>query len=452
MIKDMKCELNIFKKHKFKCSCGKVHQLPIEEIIIRNNALENLEQIKTRFNLGENVLVITDQNIYQIIGLRLNNLLEAGGFKVKKSVFKSNNLVADEKAIVKILNDITVDIDFFIAAGSGTINDLTRYISFKTKRPYISIPTSPSMDGYTANVSLLINNGYKKTFKANCPIAIYADTKMLKNAPISSISAGFGELIAKYTACADWLLSNIINGEYYCDFTHKTVLEYIDRCFESISDINSRNEKDILLLTKGLMISGIAMNWVGSSRPTAGAEHHISHFWEMKDMQLGNTDYLHGLKVSFGTLIMCKVYEELLNIDFREYKNSKKTITRDEWKSNIEGIYGDASEEIIMENYDKSFSEKYWQKQRERIIGKSGEWQKMVKTILPESKKLKERIYAFGGIVSPVQLGIDEKTFKDSLIYCKDLRSKFTVLEVLDYLGLLENIAGKVAFEMASEE
>ena len=31
----------------------------------------------------------------------------------------------------------------------------------------------------------------------------------------------------------------------------------------------------------GLLLSGLAMQMTGHSRPASGAEHHMAHFWEM---------------------------------------------------------------------------------------------------------------------------------------------------------------------------
>jgi glycerol-1-phosphate dehydrogenase [NAD(P)+] len=448
--KAINLKINIFKKHKFDCSCGKTHRMPIEEIVIKKNALFDLRTIKDRLNLGQNALMVTDDIIDRIIGPKITSHLEKGCFNINKSVFPAKNLIADEKAIVSILNDIKEDTNLLVATGSGTINDLTRYISFKTKIPYISIPTSPSMDGYTANVSLIINNGYKRTLKANCPIAIYADTDLLKKAPQASISAGYGDLIAKYTACADWLLSSIINNEYYCNFTHRTVLDYLEKAFD---DLDSPNDKSIKTLVEGLMISGIVMHWVKSSRPAAGAEHHISHFWEMRDMRLKNPGHLHGLKVGLGTLIMDKMYNDLLNTDLFGYQKSKEyldsgMLSEAKWKSNIKKVYGDSHQEILKENSMRSFDGEAWKEHREKIIKKSKEWKQKITKIMPESSKVERDLVRTGCITDPIELGLDGKTLMESIIYCKDLRSKYTILEALDYLGLLEPMAKKTTTDI----
>ncbi len=63
----------------------------------------------------------------------------------------------------------------------------------------------------------------------------------------------------------------------------------------------------------GLLMSGLAMQMMGNSRPASGAEHHISHLIEMRPAGLGavNSPALHGEKVGVGTLIASRVYHQM---------------------------------------------------------------------------------------------------------------------------------------------
>jgi len=452
-LNEMFSKENIFKEHRFKCDCGKEHILPIKEIIIGPGAIDNLKQIDFKLSLKKNGLVIIDKLIYEIIGQKIMNSLKGSGFDIKLSLFPSNSIAADESAIVKVLNDLEDNTDFLVAVGSGTINDLVRYVSFKTRRPYISIPTSPSMDGYTATVSLLINNGFKRTFKASYPLAIYADTTILRNAPAIFTAAGFGDLLAKTTARADWLISSVISGEYYCDFTAQTIQEVLDKCIKNLDKIAARDEQGLILLTRGLMISGIAMHWVNSSRPAAGAEHHISHFWEMKAMQDKKPEHLHGLKVALGTLIMSRVYEKLFSIDLKRFnlkESGRKIISRDKWEYDIRRVFGPVAEEVIIENKEKSFSEEDWSLKFQSIVKKSDEWKKGIKAFLPQSRDIKKWLSVIGGLLTLEDLGLGREDLKESIIYSKELRSKFTGLEVADYLGVLEQIAEEISKEIST--
>lgn len=59
-----------------------------------------------------------------------------------------------------------------------------------------------------------------------------------------------------------------------------------------------------------LILSGLAMQMIGNSRPASGAEHHISHFWEMEVIN-NKLDALHGEKVSVGLILCLEYYDRI---------------------------------------------------------------------------------------------------------------------------------------------
>lgn len=63
-------------------------------------------------------------------------------------------------------------------------------------------------------------------------------------------------------------------------------------------------------LMYALLLSGLAMQMIGNSRPVSGAEHHISHLWEMNVIN-EPVDALHGEKVSVGLLLCLERYKEI---------------------------------------------------------------------------------------------------------------------------------------------
>ena len=68
-------------------------------------------------------------------------------------------------------------------------------------------------------------------------------------------------------------------------------------------------------LMYGLLLSGLAMQMMGNSRPASGAEHHISHMIEMEPAGLGvRSDALHGEKVGVGTLLAMEEYRRLADL------------------------------------------------------------------------------------------------------------------------------------------
>ena len=59
----------------------------------------------------------------------------------------------------------------------------------------------------------------------------------MKNAPMKMILAGYGDIIGKLTALADWKLSHEITGEYYCATIVKLVQKAINKVVDTRFDL-----------------------------------------------------------------------------------------------------------------------------------------------------------------------------------------------------------------------
>ena len=91
--------------------------------------------------------------------------------------------------------------------------------------------------------------------------------------------------------------------------------EALNTVVENFQGIVKGNAFAYEKLTYGLLLSGIAMQMMGNSRPASGAEHHISHCIEMEPEGLGvHSDALHGEKVGVGTLMAVREYRHLAQL------------------------------------------------------------------------------------------------------------------------------------------
>ena len=168
-----------------------------------------------------------------------------------------------------------------IAFGSGTIHDLTRYTAFKLNIPFLSVPTAASVDGFASTVAAMTFKGFKVTIPAKAPLAIFADTAIISRAPRYLTAAGVGDLLAKFTALVDWKISHLLTGEYLCDKIVTITEEALQTLLNVIDDLALQKEEAFEPLMYGLILSGLGMQMIGNSRPASGAEHHLSHLWEM---------------------------------------------------------------------------------------------------------------------------------------------------------------------------
>ncbi len=257
------------------------------------------------------VLLVADDHTYAA-GEQLMGLLEAEGVNTRVVLIQPDaqgDVVADEIAIVQLLLEIRPDeTDVLLAVGSGTIHDIVRFAAHKTGKPFVSVPTAPSVDGFTSAGAPLIVRGVKKTVPAVPPVAIFADLDILMAAPQRLVAAGFGDMLGKYTSLFDWKFSRLTAGEPYDEQAAAITERALRSCVSHAEAIGARTEEGIRALMTALIESGIAMLLFGQSHPASGAEHHLSHYWEMEYLRQGRRALLHGAKVGVACAEIARVY------------------------------------------------------------------------------------------------------------------------------------------------
>ena len=103
------------------------------------------------------------------------------------------------------------------------------------------------------------------------------------------------------------------------------------------------------IIMEGLILSGIYMSQIGNSRPASGAEHHLSHFWEMSLLRQGREPVLHGSKVGLATIITCSLYRHLLTIkpDFNAARARLAHLDPQLWLKQMKEAYREGADELI---------------------------------------------------------------------------------------------------------
>lgn len=301
----------------YDCPCGKPHICPIRAVEIGDRALSTLPALSADYH---HILLVADENTHTAIHSATGTSVEAllGDAVAAAHIFPSTGpepLIPDEAAITAIEAHLTPDTDLILGIGSGVINDLCKQVSFTHSLPYIIVATAPSMDGYASVGAALILGGMKVTLGARPPMAIVADTRVLRAAPIPMIRAGYGDIIGKYSCLNDWKLAAYIRGEYICEAVYTQVLNTADRVRALAPAIRDRDPAAIAALMEALVEVGIAMAYVGNSRPASGSEHHLAHFFEITGI-LSNTPYLpHGVDVACGSVLTARLRAHILHSD-----------------------------------------------------------------------------------------------------------------------------------------
>ena len=295
----------------FDCTCGKHHTFPVHDIDIKKGAINDLPKIAAPFK-DSSILVVFDNHTYEIAGKKAVELLKANGFShVKELLFDVGDdiLLPDEKTLGRILQEEDLDCELVIGVGSGVINDSCKFVTSRTKLPYIIVSTAPSMDGYVADGAPIISHGYKYSPLAHLTYGLIGDTDILKTAPQDLIQAGFGDVVGKITALTDWDLAVKANGDDRCDTCVQLVDKALDKCFSTVDGLPQRDPEALGNLMEALTISGVAMGLVNISRPASGAEHMLSHYWEMDYIARGLNPNHHGIQVGVATPVIARIFE-----------------------------------------------------------------------------------------------------------------------------------------------
>jgi hypothetical protein len=92
--------------------------------------------------------LVCDQNTYAVLGRQVESPVSPGNLsKLKPSSWKGS-VGADERSLAEVLFKVDDCPSTYLAVGSGTITDIARFCSHRTRNPFISLPTAPSVDGY----------------------------------------------------------------------------------------------------------------------------------------------------------------------------------------------------------------------------------------------------------------------------------------------------------------
>lgn len=361
---------------EYSCACGKSHKVDIQAIRVGSGVIQELPGILR--DLGaSHIFLVADNYTFEAAGRQVEQLLDQAGLPYHKRVFQTETpLVPNEYALGSVLAAMTSQDDMLLAVGSGTLNDVTKYVSARTGIPYVIAATAPSMDGYASTVAPTILDGFKTTLPAVYPAAIVADVDILKDAPMPMLTAGFGDIIGKFTSLADWRLSHQLNGEYYCPEVAGVIEAAVETCAANAQALAQREPQAIQAVTEALILSGLAMGMVGVSRPASGAEHQMAHYWEMDALRRGEEHPLHGNAVGVGTVLTASLYE------------------------------------MAAEYLPQGFA-------------------------APDKGQILACLQAAGSCADPKELGIRRELCLESLLHAMELRDRFTVQKLLEQKGKL---------------
>ncbi len=356
-----------------------------------------------------------------------------------------DHLVCDDAAIERVRSELgSREGENAIAVGAGTINDVVKMATFKLGRPYQCLATAASMNGYTSAIAAVLSRGVKRTLPAQQAEAVFADVDVIARAPAYLNRAGFGDLLSKPYSNADWLLSHFVRGVDYEERPAKLLDEAYDALLGEATAVGKGEAAGIGTLTRTILLSGFTMAIAGTSAPASGGEHLVSHYWDMEQHCRDESLFgLHGTQVGVATRMSAMLFERLVALTGDDFDIDGAVARKadDGWLEGLaerhDRLTPDVVEEVRAQIVAK---QKQGDALRDELTSVRDRWTEIrdaLKAVLIPSARMSEVLVAAGAADRPSKLTVERDHAVRTLRVCREIRSRYVALDLIDDLGFL---------------
>ena len=402
---------------------------------------------------GEKVLVVADGNTLAAAGQPVIAALASAGveFAADPLVFPGtptlyagyDNVVVARERLAQLPGTIACSI------ASGTLNDITKLASGELGRQYLNVCTAASVDGYSAYGASITRDGFKITRDCPAPAGLVADLDIMVRAPQRLTATGYGDLIEKIPAGADWILADELGVEPIDAEVWHLVQDPLQEALGNPDLIAAGDPAAIARLAEGNLLSGLAMQATKSSRPASGAGHQFSHIWEMEGHGLDWEPPLsHGFKVAVGTVASCAIWEVALGLDLARL-DVETIVARAPSDSVVEArvraaVPAQLADEAVAASLAKNLGGDALRQRLARIQQAWPAIRERAAAQLISPLAAARRLRTAGAPHHPELIGIDQSRLKATHFTAHMIRTRYTVLELLSDVGQLSAVVDRL--------
>jgi len=378
----------------------------------------------------ERFFLICDKNTYHVLGNDLHLAMKGRGWDVLHTILDPQGLHTEETSLAHALAAYDGQPRTFISAGSGTLTDIARFTSHRSRNPFIAFPTAASVDAYTPTHASIAMNKVKVSILCQAPIAIFTHLPTVCAAPRVLTASGFGDLLSKFTASADWKLTHLIWEAEFDPQIHARAHQVAERVVQVIDGISRADPESMAAMMQCQFDSGFCMGDFKNTSPASGGEHHIAHIWEMITHIQGREGIYHGQMVGVAMVSEAKWYdrlretsrqeaERILNVVQIPDRQAQEAALREQLPASAEGMI--RSNPILMQLSDpKRFAEV-----KTSILEHWDEIQDTARMV-PPSDQVRAWMRQLGGPTTPGDIGLSEEEAEAAINNGHYLRERFS--------------------------
>ena len=403
---------------------GKFAPCPIRSLVIEPTLDGRERDLLQALGFPSSPTIVCDPATHDALGRRIARTIPAA----KLIVIKAPK--ADDAAAEQLL-DRTRHAKILIAVGAGTINDLVKYVSHQRGQPYTVFATAPSMNGYVTATASISRNGEKLSLPATPPLGAFFDLSVLAQAPRRLIRAGVGDSLCRSTAEIDWLLSHHLFDTAYSAVPFAMQSEDESDLLARIEGLESGDRKALRALVRLLVLGGLGMLITGNSQPGSQGEHLISHYIDM--MHEPHPGSLHGEQVGLATRTMATLQHHVL-----ASKNPPVLVETTIDRVALTRRFGRRAASCMSAMTQKSRAGHHLEALNRRLAERWPTLRAAFEAKALSLDRLQAALDTAGVAGHPRDLGIDPSFYEEAILHARELRDRFTMLDLAADAGLLE--------------
>ena len=411
---------------------GKTATVPFYTIMLADTLDGGEADVLAPLKLGRRLAVVSDSNTVEAMGRRVAKHVKA--FGAIEEIVLPGTLHCDEPTIAMV-QEKTRHADAVIAVGSGTLTDICKYATFKDGRAYAVFGTAASMNGYAATTaSVTLNNGYKTSLAAHAPRGIFIDLQVSADAPTWLSAAGLGDSLCRSTAQIDWWASHRLFDTAYSSVPYALIAGDEPAMIKSAGGLASHSLEANGQLHRVLTLCGLGVCFTGTSHHGSMGEHQVSHWIDM----FAGADHpgtIHGQQVGVASLAVARLQTELLTLDKPPVIKPTHIV-----EAEFVARYGEAVGRMCYAEAKKKAFDKAGAANFNRELADL--WPQLREELRPfimDPAAMKSALQAAGGPVTATDLGLTRPVWRNAMKYARDVRNRWSFLDLADDAGLLDD-------------
>ncbi|WP_119166666.1 iron-containing alcohol dehydrogenase [Algihabitans albus] len=376
--------------------------------------------------------VVADENTWEALGRRVAVALGADDRAVVLGPRPHADLPSAEA-----LKDKLTEVEHVVAVGSGTINDLCKYVTAQDGRSCSVFATAASMDGYTSSTaSMALPSGLKISLPAHAPKGAFFDLEVIAAAPPRMAAAGFGDCLCSSVARIDWWMSHRLLDSFFMEEPYLVAAENDKEMAARVEGIGRGEVEAVGYLVRALVLSGLGVALTKVSNHGSMGEHQISHYIDCFAGKR-HPGTLHGQQVGVASLTMARIQAEILCRDRPPELAPTRIDESDMARRMGLSIATECAREYRKKALDADAVEAFNRRLAEL-------WPSLRAECLAVSvpvTQMKAELEAAGGATTAAELGLDPAFYREAVRHAHEMRNRFSFADIACDAGLLDDLA-----------